>query len=482
NKKFKLTNGKQLNKKNKKQEKEDPNNEEIDSDEIDSQSVSDLNQKSIQEGTLKQKIKVIKTIKKKKDQEEEETAERKRLRLAQQILNKAKKQNQKKTGDFPDQTDDSFDDGEDKQSDNDSFVGVHKGDKTTTDAITKALQNEILKKRQLFYTHYIDQVYKNWQTNNQSYSFNTLKGHKRCITCIEFCPSGQYLYTASKDASIIKWDLKNNNEKIFLVREKTTESHKDEIYSISINHLSKYLISGSKDKTIKIWDLQKMSLLKTLTGHRQAVIGVKFGINSNIFCSVSADLQFKMWDASEKVFLDTFFGHKGDVNYIDAITAEHFISSGFDRQVIIWKTEQQSQLVYEGHDFSIDIVKAINQEYFITGSQDGNIGLWFIKKKKPVYILQNAHGGYWITSIGNIYNTDFFCSGSYNQQINVYKLSLQDKKFDKLYSIPCEGIINDIKISIDCNYLAYTQGDEHKLGRWIVSKKTKNLVKYVKLL
>lgn len=34
-----------------------------------------------------------------------------------------------------------------------------------------------------------------------------LKGHKKAITCIQFHPNKKYIYSASKDCSIIKWDI-----------------------------------------------------------------------------------------------------------------------------------------------------------------------------------------------------------------------------------------------------------------------------------
>ncbi|EAR93107.2 U3 small nucleolar RNA-interacting protein (macronuclear) [Tetrahymena thermophila SB210] len=447
---------------------------------------------------------------------DDETEDKKRIRLAQQILQKAKLDSQKgksqkfidkiqNTGNNDVSDDESFDDGEDHhKSEGDSFQGVIYAESTHTDAITKALQNEILKKRQLQYTLYADKVQKYWNKIGQTFQQNTLKGHTRCITSLEFCPNGQYLYSASKDASIIRWDLtqtEKSKQKEFLVREKTTDAHKDEILSMSINHLGRYLVTASKDKSIKLWDLKKMGLIQNFNGHRQPINAIKFGINSNQFCTASSDRQFKMWDASDKIFIDTFFGHKADPTYIDSMSANNFISCGFDRQVIIWKTEHQSQLIYGGHDYSIDVVKAVDAEHFITGSQDGSIALWSIKKKKPIFIMHKAHGGSWITALGHLYNTDLFFSGSHDQQINAYKIDLQQKNFQKIFSIPCNGVINDIQISIDCSYLAckkvnlidynllneylqkkVSECDEHRLGRWITDKKAKNQIKYFKIM
>jgi len=78
-------------------------------------------------------------------------------------------------------------------------------------------------------------VNKEWSKNTPSDLLAkslVLKGHTRCITALEFTPDGKYLFSASKDASIIRWDIFNTDpklKKVFLVRERTPDAHKDEV-------------------------------------------------------------------------------------------------------------------------------------------------------------------------------------------------------------------------------------------------------------
>jgi len=45
-----------------------------------------------------------------------------------------------------------------------------------------------------------------------------------------------------------------------------------------------------------------------------------------------------------------------------------------------------------------------------------------MSKKRPIYSLPNAHGGgRWITALGGVHNTDLFASGSYNNEVNLYR-------------------------------------------------------------
>jgi ribosomal RNA-processing protein 9 len=76
---------------------------------------------------------------------------------------------------------------------------------------------------------------------------------------------------------------------------------------------------------------------------------------------------------------------------LDSLNKNDFISSGNDRSIVLWKTEKQTQMIFEGHDYAIDRVRAVNEEKFITASQDGSVNLWSQKRKKPIYKYSKAH-------------------------------------------------------------------------------------------
>lgn len=79
--------------------------------------------------------------------------------------------------------------------------------------------------------------------------------------------------------------------------------------------------------------------------------------------------------------------------------------------------------------------------------------------------------------MGNIYNSNILFTGSNNGFINSYKVTPGDKPNIQLnYQIPCDGIINDIKISSDFSFLAAIKADEHRLGRWITSKEKNRII------
>ena len=93
---------------------------------------------------------------------------------------------------------------------------------------------------------------------------------------------GKFLYTAGKEGSIIKWDLRTG-KKLFTVYKKRSvkgkqkadpDGHTDEIWTLALSSDGKYLASGGKDRVIGVWDVEGangISWVKGFTGHRDSI-------------------------------------------------------------------------------------------------------------------------------------------------------------------------------------------------------------------
>jgi len=152
------------------------------------------------------------------------------------------------------------------------------------------------------------------------------------------------------------------------------------------------LLTAGKDRMVKLWDTRTLEHVHTFIQHRGTIHGVRFQAGSSQFCSVGCDKTMNLWEAGERCYMDSLYGHNDEINAIDSIDGSNFVTCGSDQQVILWKMEQESQLVYQGHQYSLDCVGAISSKSFVTGSQDGKLCLWAAGKKKPVFTLNRAHG------------------------------------------------------------------------------------------
>jgi ribosomal RNA-processing protein 9 len=315
-----------------------------------------------------------------------------------------------------------------------------------------------------------------------SYEGEFYKGHLLAVTCVSVFPDSLRCVSGSKDCCLIVWDLESG-KKIHIIKgfrhDRTQQGHNDEVLTVSVSDDGSFISSAGKDRLIKIWKGDTYELVTSLKGHRDTITGIKFAHNSYTLFSCSLDRSVKVWNIDDKILIDTLHGHYSGVHDIDSFHNERAITCGFDCSVRIWKTTEESQLVYNGHQLSIDCVKIVNADCFLTGGEDGCICVWKTGKKKPFNVYKNAHQGRWITALGVLKKTDIAASGSYDGAIVVYKVS--DNTLQPISSIKVNGYVNALEFSKNGKYLVASVGNDYKLGRWTQSQKTKSGIVVVNL-
>lgn len=320
-----------------------------------------------------------------------------------------------------------------------------------------------------------------------------LKGHRLSVTCIAVSTDSKYLFSGSKDGSLIKWSLesgmKMNTIKKKLPSHKESSGHSDEILCLALSYDFKFLASGGKDKSIKIWDPETCKQIYSFEGHRDTVSGLAFRLNSHQLHSCSYDRSVKVWNVDQFAYVETLFGHQDKVLGIDSMNKERCLTCGArDRSLRLWKIAEESQLLFTGNHFdSIDCVSLINEEHFFSGSNDSSLAVWIISKKKPIITVKNAHKPNepdqtgWISAIASYRNSDLLASGSDDGFIRLWVYSESTNSLTEKLKIPVIGFVNDLKFSEDGTYLFAAIGQEHKLGRWTSNKKAKNSIISIKL-
>lgn len=105
------------------------------------------------------------------------------------------------------------------------------------------------------------------------------------VTAAVMSEDGRIMFSASKDGSIIKWDL-ITGKRIFTAFKKrrppqdakgkgkepvVVEGHTDEVLALAMSSDGKYLASGGKDRKVVVWDAQQFKWLKSFGGHKDLV-------------------------------------------------------------------------------------------------------------------------------------------------------------------------------------------------------------------
>ncbi|XP_023843015.1 U3 small nucleolar RNA-interacting protein 2 isoform X1 [Salvelinus sp. IW2-2015] len=303
-----------------------------------------------------------------------------------------------------------------------------------------------------------------------------LRGHKLPVTCLVISPDDQHVFSASKDCSIIKWDVESGKilHTIAGGRKGTEDrhvGHTAHVLCMSISSDGKYLATGDMNKLIMIWEAETCKHLYKFTGHRGPVSGLSFRRGTHDLYSASHDRSIKVWNVDENAYVETLFGHQDVITGLDSGSRERCVTAGGrDRTVRVWKIAEESQLVFHGHEGSIDCIQLINEEHMITGADDGSVSLWSVNKKKPLSTVKAAHGRhsdsgleqpYWVAAVAALQNSDTVASGSHNSKVQLWKCGQGFRHLEPLFSIPVNGFVNSLKFSSSGKFLVAGVGQEH---------------------
>nr|XP_023023363.1 U3 small nucleolar RNA-interacting protein 2 [Leptinotarsa decemlineata] len=316
---------------------------------------------------------------------------------------------------------------------------------------------------------------------------------RNTITCLCLSSDDKYVFAGSKDGAVVKYSLTSYKKEgiIPFVKNLTSEKplgHSSQILSIAISSDNKFLAVGTKSKEVFVWDPNSLKFIEKLLGHKSAITGLCFKKDSNTLYSSSEDRTLYIWNLDEMTYIDTLLGHEYIITSIDTLYKDRLVSSG-GRDLRMWKIPEETQLIFNGHLGNIDNVRLVNEENFVSSSDDGQLCVWSMLRKKPLCVVENAHGidlsnhqPYWVSALGALVNTDLLASGSQDGSVKLWKLENNFKTCKLIMEIPVEGFVNCLSFSSDGSFLIIAAGREHKLGRWTTVKSAKNRIIVVPFL
>ena len=185
-------------------------------------------------------------------------------------------------------------------------------------------------------------------------------------------------------------------------------------------------------------------------GHRDTITGIQFDKENDQFYTTSNDRSLKVWNIREMMYMDSHYGHQSDILCLDQYSKDRVISCGLDRQVIFWKINEDSELLYRNTEHNTDTLNVINQHFFVTGSHSDNcLDMWIMNKKRPIFTLNNCHANNsWLLSTASVKSSDLMASGSYDGSVNLYSVNKDKKEIVKLNSLTgLDGCITALKFS-----------------------------------
>ncbi|KAJ1674239.1 pre-rRNA processing protein, partial [Spiromyces aspiralis] len=172
-------------------------------------------------------------------------------------------------------------------------------------------------------------------------------GHHLSVTCVVVTPNGKYVYSGSKDGSIVKWDFATGKRlKTFPGQKKTSKKdtskgHRDQVLCLAVSSDSAYLASGGKDRQIHVWSIETDEHLVTFHQHKDSVTGLAFRRGQNQLYSCSLDRMVKLWNVDELAYAETLYGHQDGILAISTLQREQAVTVGSrDRNLRLWKVAE----------------------------------------------------------------------------------------------------------------------------------------------
>jgi len=324
-------------------------------------------------------------------------------------------------------------------------------------------------------------------------SYHKDKLHNKSLTALAVSPDNSFLFTASKDGCIVKWNLNSHDQKRpkmairkkSAAKEKDGKNHRSIINTMAISYDGKFLATGDDSKQVYIWKCETFEFVKLFQGHRGPITGLAFARNRNVLYSCSKDSSVKTWDLDQMGYVETLFGHQDSVGCITSgISCDFFTGGSKDGTVRIWRTTDEVQLVFNhSQGGAIECVEKINAELFVTVSDKGQISLWSTRKKTPVCHKQSAHGNdeingtpRWISALAILPCSDLIATGSNDGFLRLWKVNSKNKSITQVSQCEVKGFINDLTFTSDGSHIFAAIGQEHRLGRWSKISETKNQV------
>ncbi|KAG6725444.1 hypothetical protein I3842_02G032600 [Carya illinoinensis] len=369
--------------------------------------------------------------------------------------------------------------------------------------VSRILQQEQLERTGRFRRALASRIQKIDTTDDE---FRVLVKHRQSVTAVSLCEDDSKGFSASKDGTILHWDLDSGKrEKYQWPTHETLRAHgakepsgpaarhSRHVLALDVSSDGRYLASGGLDRHIHLWDTRTRAHIQAFSAHKGPVSCLSFRQGTSELFSGSFDLKVMKWDVEmrEKIEPD-LCGQRGKIIHMDCQWKERVLTVGRDRKMLLFKVDENEFSQFKGPSKSyLECCCFISDDEYLSGSDDGSIERWSILRDKPIYIYKNAHTSWtanknleqkdnertisschfqlansWVNSLAVCRSSDLAASGAGNGSVRLWAIESETRGIQPLFDLPLVGFVNSLAFARSGKFLVAGVGQEPRLGRW----------------
>ncbi|XP_034026305.1 WD repeat-containing protein 31 isoform X2 [Thalassophryne amazonica] len=220
-----------------------------------------------------------------------------------------------------------------------------------------------------------------WTQGQMCQSF---QGHNREVTKVLCYPGSTWIFSASRDKTVLMWDLNQGDEHI-----QEFCGHELVVNGIAVNPDGTKLCSGSRDNWMCLWDIESAKCEQKHNISRNLVTHVCWVPASSSVVQTSEDKTIRVWDSRAWQVTNTFPAKQYIQTHCDVSPNGNYLvssSNGFGGQgceATLWDLRQPGCKVveYRGHLQTTACCVFLPPPYdgtarIATSSHDSSVKIW----------------------------------------------------------------------------------------------------------
>ncbi|EDM38681.1 hypothetical protein PBAL39_21450 [Pedobacter sp. BAL39] len=207
----------------------------------------------------------------------------------------------------------------------------------------------------------------------------TLNHHKKGVFDIKTIPHKDELISTGEDGILAVWSLKDFS---FLYQFPVIS---DTVRVIALSNDEQEIALGAKDGVIRIYRAEDYSLLRELTAHKGPITSLQYSPEGDHLISGSRDAQLKVWGLPDYELINNIAAHMFGI-YAIAFhpTAPYFATCSQDKGIKLWGSKDfklykilSLEKNTEGHSHSINkLIWSHDGKYLISTGDDRQVMVW----------------------------------------------------------------------------------------------------------